>query len=156
MDSEELKSALIGGLEPVTVKVLDYDPLWPRRFEQLAVRVRAVLGTKALIVEHIGSTAVPGLAAKPIIDILVVVDDVNDEAGFVAPLQDAGFVLRVREPGHRMMRTSTRDVHLHFTILMPTRSVTTSSFVTGCARTPRTATYTKRRSANWPAGSGTT
>ena len=114
MDSEELKSALIGGLEPVTVKVLDYDPLWPRRFEQLAVRVRAALGAKALIVEHIGSTAVPGLAAKPIIDILVVVDDVNDEAGLVTPLQDAGFVLRVREPGHRMMRTSTRDVHLHF------------------------------------------
>ena len=98
MDSEEWKSVLTGGLDPVIVKVLDYDPLWPRRFEQLAVRVRAVLGTKALIVEHIGSTAVPDLAAKPIIDIFAVVGDVNDEAGLVTPLQDAGFVLRVREP----------------------------------------------------------
>lgn len=113
MESEELKSVLIGGLEPVTVTVVDYDPSWPLRFEELQARVRAALGANAVTVEHIGSTAVPGLAAKPIIDILIVVDDVNDEAGFVPPLQDAGFVLRVREPGHRMMRTPVKDVHLH-------------------------------------------
>jgi GrpB-like predicted nucleotidyltransferase (UPF0157 family) len=114
MDSEMLSSVLIGGLEPVTVKIVDYDPSWPRRFEELAARVRAALGATSLAVEHIGSTAVPGLGAKPIIDILVVVDDVNDEARFVTPLQDAGFVLRVREPGHRVMRAPARDVHLHF------------------------------------------
>ena len=104
---------LIGGLEPVTVEVVDSDPSWPRRFGELAASVRAALGAKALTVEHIGSTAVPGLAAKPIIDILIVVDDINEEAGFVPPLEDAGFVLRVREPGHRVMRTPAKDVHLH-------------------------------------------
>jgi GrpB-like predicted nucleotidyltransferase (UPF0157 family) len=114
MEAEDLESVLIGGLESVTVKVVDYDPSWPDRFEALAERVRQALGAQALRIEHIGSTAVPGLAAKPIIDILVVVSDVEDEAAFVPALEIAGFVLRVREPGHRMMRTPTKDAHLHF------------------------------------------
>ena len=63
--------------------------------------------------EHIGSTSVPGLAAKPIIDMLLIVDDVEDEAAFVPPLESAGFELRVREPDHRMFRTPQRDMHLH-------------------------------------------
>ena len=63
--------------------------------------------------EHIGSTSVPGLAAKPIIDMLLIVDDVQDEAAFVPPLEVAGFELRVREPDHRMLRTPQRDTHLH-------------------------------------------
>jgi GrpB-like predicted nucleotidyltransferase (UPF0157 family) len=67
----------------------------------------------AKTIEHIGSTAVPGLAAKPIIDILVAVDEVEDEGAYLARLENAGYVLRVREPGHRMFRTPTKDVHLH-------------------------------------------
>ena len=63
--------------------------------------------------EHIGSTSVPGLAAKPIIDMLLIVGDVQDEAAFVPPLEAAGFELRVREPGHRMLRNPQREAHLH-------------------------------------------
>jgi GrpB-like predicted nucleotidyltransferase (UPF0157 family) len=68
------------------------------------------------MVEHIGSTSVPGLAAKPIIDICVVVADSSDESSYVPALQAESFELRVREPDwheHRMLRTPTRDVHVH-------------------------------------------
>ncbi len=103
---------LIGGREPVTVVITPYDPGWPVRYDALAAAVRSVLGEAALQVEHIGSTAVPGLAAKPILDAVLVVADVEAEA-YVAPLAPLGLVLRVREPGHRVLRTAARDVHLH-------------------------------------------
>ncbi len=64
-------------------------------------------------IEHIGSTSVPGLAAKPIIDILVTVDDITAEEDYLDALLAAGFELRVREPGHRLVRTPARDVHVH-------------------------------------------
>lgn len=116
MNSEaeaHLDAVLIGGRERREIVLVDYDPEWPERFGRLTQFIRHAVGSKALSVEHIGSTAVPGLAAKPIIDILLTVHDVADEAGYVAPLEGAGFVLRVREPGHRMLRTSSKDVHLH-------------------------------------------
>ena len=103
---------LIGGPEPGPLVIAEYDPAWPARFEEHARRIRAALGGAALTVEHIGSTAVPGLAAKPIVDVLVVVPDPED-----GPLADrlraAGYALRVVEPGHRMFRTPARDVHVH-------------------------------------------
>lgn len=108
-----LDSVLIGGRERVTLVVADYDPAWPERFAELEGRIRAALGATALVVEHIGSTSVPGLAAKPIVDVLLVVADVDDEASYVPAMEDAGFVLRVREAGHRMFRTPERDVHIH-------------------------------------------
>jgi GrpB-like predicted nucleotidyltransferase (UPF0157 family) len=77
------------------------------------VRIREALGDGAVAVEHIGSTSVPGLAAKPIIDVLVVVPDITAEEDYVAPLLAAGYELRVREPGHRLVRTPGRDVHVH-------------------------------------------
>ena len=92
---------------------MDYDQQWPRRFEGTAERVREVLGDKASSVEHIGSTSVPGLAAKPIVDMLLTVADVADEAAYVPALESIGFVLRVREPEHRMLRTVGRETHLH-------------------------------------------
>jgi GrpB-like predicted nucleotidyltransferase (UPF0157 family) len=64
-------------------------------------------------VDHIGSTAVPGLAAKPIIDVQVSVADVEDEPAYLQPLVTVGYRLRVREPGHRMLRTPEVDVHIH-------------------------------------------
>jgi GrpB-like predicted nucleotidyltransferase (UPF0157 family) len=73
----------------------------------------AALGSVARRVEHIGSTSVPGLVAKPIVDMLVTVPDINDEAAFVRRLECAGYVLRVREPGHRMFRTPDLSVHVH-------------------------------------------
>jgi GrpB-like predicted nucleotidyltransferase (UPF0157 family) len=92
---------------------VDWDPAWPARFEHERARICHALGGLALRVEHIGSTSVPGLAAKPIVDILVTVSDVNDEAAFVRRLERAGYVLRVREPDHRMFRTPDLGVHVH-------------------------------------------
>ena len=108
-----LDAVLVGGREPAAIRVVDYDPSWPVTYRALEARVRGALGEAALEVEHIGSTSVPGLAAKPIIDALLVVADVEDEDAYVPALVDAGLVLRVREPGHRMLRTPARDVHLH-------------------------------------------
>ena len=108
-----LDSVLIGGREPFTPVIADYDSAWPSRFAELKGRIRSALGDAALGVEHIGSTSVPRLAAKPIIDVLVVVADLDDEPSYVPALEGAGFVLRVREAGHRMFRTPDRDVHIH-------------------------------------------
>ena len=110
---QELDAVLIGGREPGTIRVVDYDPAWPARFAQEHARIAAALGPRALRIEHIGSTAVPGLAAKPIIDVLVEIGDPDAEPLYVPRLEAAGYVLRVREPRHRMFRTPARDVHVH-------------------------------------------
>ena len=101
---------LIGGREARPVVIVDYDPAWPERFEAQRARIAAALHDVERI-EHIGSTSVPGLPAKPIIDIVLVPVGLIDHA--VAPLEAAGYQLRVREPGHRMLRTPNRDVHVH-------------------------------------------
>ncbi|HEX8082870.1 MAG TPA: GrpB family protein [Solirubrobacteraceae bacterium] len=93
-------------------RLAEYDPSWPARFSAHATRLRSALGDVALRIEHIGSTAVPGLAAKPIVDILVVVAD-PEAPSLAEPLRGAGYELRVVEPGHRMFRTPSRDVHVH-------------------------------------------
>jgi GrpB-like predicted nucleotidyltransferase (UPF0157 family) len=108
-----LDAVLVGGREEVEVRLVEYSDTWAQRFEAERRRIEALLGSTARAVEHVGSTAVPGLAAKPIVDIMVTVDDPDDERGYVARLEQAGYALRVREPGHRMFRTPERDVHLH-------------------------------------------
>lgn len=108
-----LDSVLIGGRERVTIEVVEYDDSWLAKFSALAAVIGRALGSAALSVEHIGSTSVPGLAAKPIVDVLLTVASVEDEASYVPALEQAGFVLRVREPNHRMFRTPAKDVHLH-------------------------------------------
>jgi GrpB-like predicted nucleotidyltransferase (UPF0157 family) len=110
---EHLDAVLIGGREVREVRIVDYSHNWPRRFEAERNQIEAALGPTACRVEHIGSTAVPGLAAKPVVDILLAVEDPDDESTYVPQLTAAGYVLRVREPGHRMLRTPERDVHLH-------------------------------------------
>ena len=113
---ERLREVIIGDIEPQTIVVADYDPAWPERFRREEAKIRAALGERALAVEHIGSTAVPGLAAKPILDILLVVEDSADEPSYLSALEEAGYVLRVREPDfdeHRMFRTPQKDVHVH-------------------------------------------
>jgi len=109
---EYLDQVLIGGRESREITIVDYDPVWPTRFAHERSRIGS-LGRVAKRIEHIGSTAVPGLAAKPIIDILVTVQDVEDECSYMPTLEAAGYVLRVREPRHRMFRTPNRDVHIH-------------------------------------------
>lgn len=104
---------LIGGTERRDIRVLAYDPGWPARFRTERDRIAAALTDTARRIDHVGSTSVPGLAAKPIIDIDVSVPDVEDEAAYLPQLELAGYVLRVREPGHRMMRSGNLDVHVH-------------------------------------------
>lgn len=108
-----LDSVLIGGREAVVVSIVEYDESWPVRFIDAQRRISAALGPVAVAVEHIGSTSVPGLAAKPIIDVLVTVADVEDETTYLPRLEQAGFVLRVKERGHRMLRTPDKGVHVH-------------------------------------------
>lgn len=117
MDRQELNAhldaVLVGGRERAQIVLAEYDTGWPQRFERERKRILTALWAVAIRVEHIGSTAVPGLAAKPIVDVLVTVADPDDEAAFVPALEGAGYELRVREPGHRMLRTPERDVHVH-------------------------------------------
>ncbi len=103
----------IGGPEQRQIELVPYDAGWAERFLAEQSRIARALGPVAARIEHIGSTSVPGLAAKPIIDILVTVTDADDERPFRAPLEDAGYLLRVRERQHRMFRTPEYDVHLH-------------------------------------------
>ncbi len=104
---------LIGGREKRPIVLEDWDQHWVERFEQERDRIVRALGEVARRIEHVGSTSVPGLAAKPIIDIQLSVADVEDEAFYVPPMEVAGDVLRVREPGHRMFRTSDVGVQIH-------------------------------------------
>ena len=116
MTDETSETVLIGGVEKAPIQIAAYDPRWPSKFAAHARIIRAALGEVALRIEHIGSTSVPGLAAKPIIDILVIVQNSADESAYLPPLQKAGYELRVREPEwheHRMFRTPERDVHVH-------------------------------------------
>ena len=109
LSDEEIRAAIVGELveHNATIDLVEYDPEWPRLFEREAERIRDALGAKALRIEHVGSTSVPGLAAKPIIDIDLVVADSSDEDAYVPQLEAAGYVLRIREPDwfeHRLLQ----------------------------------------------------
>jgi GrpB-like predicted nucleotidyltransferase (UPF0157 family) len=115
---EQIKASYVGPIKPLTkkIQIVDYDPKWPRLFEREASRIRATLGERVLLLEHVGSTSVPGLAAKPIIDILLIVPDSSDESAYVPLLEAAGYILRIREPQwyqHRMFRGSDTNLNLH-------------------------------------------
>lgn len=115
---DELRASTVGELQPLSgpIEIADYDPGWPDLFRRESDRIRATLEERALRIEHVGSTAVPELAAKPIIDILLVVADSSDEDAYVAPLEAAGYVLRIREPDwheHRVLKGPDTNVNLH-------------------------------------------
>ena len=96
------------------VRLVNYDPAWPARYAREDARLRDSLGDRALLVEHVGSTSVPGLAAKPIIDVVLAVADSADEAAYVPALEAAGYRLRISEPDwheHRLFEAP--DVNLH-------------------------------------------
>jgi GrpB-like predicted nucleotidyltransferase (UPF0157 family) len=98
------------------IEIVSPDPAWPRQYDVLAARIRKALGWRALQLDHVGSTAVPGLAAKPIIDIDLTVADPGREQDYGPALETAGFQLRVREPwwhGHRMLRADAPPCNLH-------------------------------------------
>ena len=126
---EELSAPLVGGatLSRGPVVLADYDPAWPQAFAREEARIREALGARALQVEHAGSTSIPGLAAKPIVDIVLVVADSSDEDAYVPALEAAGYVLRIREPDwfeHRLLKGPDTNVNVHV-------------FSPGCAETER-------------------
>jgi GrpB-like predicted nucleotidyltransferase (UPF0157 family) len=98
------------------IVLADYDPQWPQIFGQESERIHAALGATAVRTEHVGSTSVPGLVAKPIVDVLLVVPDSADERAYVPALEAAGYRLRIREPEwfeHRMLKGPDADINLH-------------------------------------------
>jgi GrpB-like predicted nucleotidyltransferase (UPF0157 family) len=115
---EEIEAVRIGPPNIIdgSIFLADYDPAWPRLFEREAARIRATLGSRVLQLEHVGSTSVPGLAAKPLIDMLMVVSDSSDEGAYVTPLEAKGYVLRIREPDwyeHRVLKGPDTNINLH-------------------------------------------
>jgi GrpB-like predicted nucleotidyltransferase (UPF0157 family) len=115
---EQMAVALVGALPRSweSIVVEDYDPAWVERFAAASSALREVLGGLIIEVEHVGSTSVPGLAAKPIIDIDLLVADTADESRYVPILETLGYRLVLREPwwhGHRMLVSSAEDINLH-------------------------------------------
>ena len=118
LSDEEIRAAVVGELveHNATIDLVEYDEDWPRLFEREAERIRGALGSRALRIEHVGSTSVPGLAAKPIIDIDLVVADSSDEDAYARDLEAAGYVLRIREPDwfeHRLFKGPATNVNVH-------------------------------------------
>jgi GrpB-like predicted nucleotidyltransferase (UPF0157 family) len=107
---------VIGPPPPEPVAVVPYDPQWPHRYDRLAEQIRLILGQNVLDIEHVGSTSVPGLAAKDLIDIDLTVADPRDESAYIPPLEKIGYVHTVREPSfheHRLLRLPEPRANLH-------------------------------------------
>ena len=118
LTEEQIRNHTIGELKPLDgqIPIVAYDPRWPELFKREADRIRSWLGVRALRIEHTGSTSVPGLVAKPIVDVLLVVVDSTDEETYVPPLEAAGYVLRIREAEwyqHRMFNGPDTEINLH-------------------------------------------
>ena len=114
----EIARATIGDRPELNapITIVEYDPAWPDQFQSLAETIRGALGDTVRLLEHGGSTSVPGLPAKPIIDIVLAVRDSSDESTYVPQLEEAGFTLRIREPEwyeHRVLKHVNPDVNLH-------------------------------------------
>jgi GrpB-like predicted nucleotidyltransferase (UPF0157 family) len=115
-DSEPGDAYFIRRPPAETVVIAESDPTWPERYAALAAEIRAALGERALDVEHTGSTSVPGLAAKDVIDIDLTVADPRSEDSYFPPLEGLGYELVIREPGwheHRALRRAGPRVNLH-------------------------------------------
>jgi GrpB-like predicted nucleotidyltransferase (UPF0157 family) len=114
----DLAEITIGGPQPLQrpIEIRESDPEWPRLYAAEEARIRSALGDRVIRIEHTGSTAVPGLPAKAIIDIVLEVRDTSVETEYVPDLEAAGYVLRIREPDwfeHRLFKGTDRDVNLH-------------------------------------------
>ncbi len=117
-DEEQLRASRIGGLRlhNAPIQLVEYRAEWPVLYGTEAQRVRRALGNRVLLLEHVGSTSVPGLAAKPIIDMLLAVKDSTDEPAYVPAMQAVGYMLHIREPEwhqHRLLKGPNGDVNLH-------------------------------------------
>jgi GrpB-like predicted nucleotidyltransferase (UPF0157 family) len=113
-----LAEATIGDPEALQkpIEISEYDPAWPALYEREETRIRSILGDRVVRLEHAGSTSVPGLPAKPLIDMVLEVPDSADEDAYVPDLEAGGYVLRIREPewfGHRVLKGPDTNVNLH-------------------------------------------
>ena len=118
LSEDYLREHTVGELRPLSgpICVVDYDPEWPQSFDREAERIRKALGGRALRIEHVGSTSVPELPAKPIIDIVLVVAESDNEGTYAPALEAAAYRLRVREPDwydHRLFKGPGNSVNLH-------------------------------------------
>ena len=115
---EQMAAALVGE-PPATwqsIIIEDYDPAWADRFAAASSLLGEALSGLIIAIEHVGSTSVPGLPAKPIIDIDLLIEDTADESRYLPALEELGYRLILREPwwyGHRMLVSPAEDVHLH-------------------------------------------
>lgn len=102
--------------ENAEILLTEYNPAWPALYEREAEKIQKALGNKAIQIHHVGSTSVPGLCAKPVIDILLLVKDATDEPDYLPEMAQAGYTLRIREPDwfeHRMFKGPKADINLH-------------------------------------------
>lgn len=115
---EYLLQVTLGERKPLngTIFIQEYDPTWPDQYQAEEKKIVTALSGQEIVLQHVGSTSVPGLCAKPILDILLVVEDSTQETRYVPALEEAGYVLRIREPDwyqHRMFKGTAPAVNLH-------------------------------------------
>ena len=120
MTEEQIQAYSVDIIKPFEgpITLVEYDPEWPGLFAREEARIRAILGDRVIRLEHTGSTSVPGLVAKPIIDITMTVPDVTDEPAYAPDLEAAGYrlVIREQEPDwydHRVFKGPDTNVNLH-------------------------------------------
>lgn len=118
LTDEQIRAATIGEptLHDGPIQLAEYDPVWPALYAREEERIRAILGERVRRLEHVGSTAVPGLAAKPVIDMMLAVPESADEPAYVPDMERAGYVLRIREAEwfeHRLFKGPQTNVNLH-------------------------------------------
>ena len=115
---KKLARVTIGGPQPLSrpIEISDYDPDWPLWYEREEARIRSILGERVIRIEHAGSTAVPDLPAKPIVDIVLEVPASAAESAYLPEMEAAGYVLRIREPEwfqHRILKSPDTNINLH-------------------------------------------
>ena len=102
---------------PDRVVIVPYDPLWPELFAELGIALRGALGERALRIDHIGSTSVPGLDAKPVIDVQISVACFEPLEAYRLPIEGGGFVFRADNPDlskrYFRERPGGRRTHIH-------------------------------------------
>jgi len=134
---QQLRKSCLGELPPplqCPIELRDSDPTWPQLYDREAARIRSILGDRVVRLEHAGSTSVPGLSAKPIIDIVLEVPDAADEAAYAPAMEAVGYVLRIRQPDwfqHRLFKGPDTNINLHV-------------FSANCADTDRPAILGRR------------
>jgi GrpB-like predicted nucleotidyltransferase (UPF0157 family) len=114
----ELAKITIGGVQPLTkpIEIREYDPEWPALYAREEARIRSILGDRVVRIGHAGSTSVPGLPAKPIVDIVLEVPDSAAEDAYVPALEAGGYRLSIRKPEwfeHRLFKGPDTNINLH-------------------------------------------